>query len=73
VGEIADMMLDGTLCQQCGGIMEDMSPSDEELANAPKDKQGRPIIIREPPGYPRTCGGCEEEDRPRRRKRGKRG
>ena len=60
MGEIADMMLDGTLCQVCGGLMEDMSPSEEELAAAPKNKEGLPIIDRKAPGHPRTCEGCQE-------------
>lgn len=65
MGEIADMMLDGTLCQVCGGIMDDMSPSDEELAAAPRDKDDLPIIHREAPGFPRTCASCKEDERPR--------
>lgn len=26
MGEIADMILDGILCQVCGGLMEDVEP-----------------------------------------------
>ena len=26
MGEIADMMLDGTLCQQCGGVIDGTTP-----------------------------------------------
>jgi hypothetical protein len=39
VGEIADLMIDGEICQVCG----------EELGEAV--------------GYPRTCGGCQLQDR----------
>jgi hypothetical protein len=59
MGEIADMMLDGTFCQACGVIMPDMSPTEDQLKNAPKDKEGRPMIEIEPPGYPRTCKDCK--------------
>jgi hypothetical protein len=64
------MMLDGTLCQECGVIMPDMSPSEEELAKAPRNKKGIPIIDRKSPGYPRSCPDCRP---PRRRKGGRRG
>lgn len=39
MGDIADMMIDGELCQLCGQLIEG-----------------------EPPGYPRTCEDCHEED-----------
>lgn len=38
MGEIADMMINGLMCQYCGEFMED----------------------HEEPGYPRSCGGCED-------------
>lgn len=60
MGEIADMILDGTLCQVCGGLMEDMSPTEEQLAKAPRNKKGLPIIDINPPGHPRTCEGCKK-------------
>ena len=47
MGEVAEMMLDGTLCQICGGLMED-------LINENGDD------LKEPPGYPRTCEDCKE-------------
>jgi len=62
MGEIADMMLEGFLCQVCGGLMDDMSPTDEEMAKAPRDKKGLPIIDKAGPGYPRTCAGCKEDE-----------
>lgn len=46
MGEIADMVLEGTLCQECGEIMYDMIPDGDEEAP-------------DPPGYPRTCAGCQ--------------
>jgi len=49
VGEIADMVLEGTLCQECGEIMYDMIPDGDEEAP-------------DPPGYPRTCAGCQGRD-----------
>lgn len=45
MGEIADMMLDGTLCQICGTLMEDFITGERTRA----------------PGYPRTCQDCIEE------------
>ena len=71
MGDIADMMLDGTLCQQCGGLMDDQSPSDEELRNAPRGKDGLPIIESKAPGYPRTCEGCKRENRTWRKRKPK--
>ena len=47
MGEVAEMMLDGTLGQICGGLMED-------LINENGDD------LKEPPGYPRTCEDCKE-------------
>ncbi len=45
MGEIADMVLDGTLCRDCGGIVcDDPKATDEEVT----------------PGYPRTCSDCKE-------------
>ena len=49
MGEIADMVLEGTLCQVCGEIMYDMIPDGDEEAP-------------DPPGYPRTCAGCQGRD-----------
>jgi hypothetical protein len=45
MGEIAEMILDGTLCQECGQIMDDMITEGDETI--------------EPPGYPRTCDECK--------------
>lgn len=53
MGDIADMMLDGTLCQVCGGVMEDISENHDM----------------ESPGYPRTCAGCKQDEKPKPRRR----
>ncbi len=47
MGEIAEMMLDGTLCEGCGVFMEDLAPENE----------GDQIL--DPPGSPRRCDDCE--------------
>lgn len=47
MGEIADLHLDGTLCQCCGGLMEDLIVKGSNT-------------LKEAPGYPRTCEDCEE-------------
>ena len=55
MGEISEMVLDGTLCQICGGLMEDLKPD-----------KGNELL--DPPGYPRACPACKEipdpEDEP---------
>lgn len=48
MGENAEIILDGTLCQHCGALMEDLIRDEG-------------IILHEPPGYPRTCEDCREE------------
>lgn len=48
MGEIADMMLDGTLCEGCGELMDGLVNDTDELDEAP--------------GHPRRCAACEEED-----------
>ena len=45
MGEIADMMLDGTLCQECGVM----------VAHSPKTRAEMS------PGFPRSCQYCKEE------------
>lgn len=49
MGEISDMMLDGTLCEGCGELMDDLVPD-----------EGNELL--EPPGHPRRCADCQEED-----------
>ncbi len=47
MGEVAEMILDGALCQICGGLVYEGNPDDateEEFS----------------PGYPRTCEECED-------------
>ncbi len=46
MGEIADMILDGTLCQECGGLVYDEGDPNEALEEEVS------------PGYPRTCYDC---------------
>ena len=53
MGDMADMMLDGTLCQECGGVMEDISENHEL----------------ESPGYPRTCADCKPRKRRKKKGR----
>ncbi len=45
MGETAEMILDGILCQLCGAIMPDML--DDSTPDAP--------------GHPRYCEDCEKE------------
>lgn len=47
MGDVSDAILDGTMCQVCGGLMEDMIP-----------KAG---VIQTAPGYPRTCDDCIDD------------
>lgn len=68
MGEIAEMMLDGTMCEVCGEWMDDVLECNDVFT---------------PPGHPRRCAGCgplgaqaaaEDEPPPprRRRRRGRR-
>lgn len=45
MGEIADMMWVGTLCEVCGAVMDDLIPEYGE-------------VLEDAPGYPRTCEDC---------------
>lgn len=65
MGDIPEMVLDGTLCQVCTGLMPDQSPSDKEFAEATKNEKGQPIIKKVAPGYPRTCPDCGGQKRKR--------
>lgn len=47
MSEVTEMMLDGTLCVYCGGLMDDL------IVESIKE-------LKEPPGYPRTCEDCQE-------------
>ena len=55
MGEIADDINNGIMCQICGGWMPevDKAGTDTEKLNAFFDN---------PPGYSRTCPDCESED-----------
>lgn len=48
MGEISKLILNGTLCEECGCLMEDLMPKD-----------GSKELL-EPPGYPRKCEDCKE-------------
>lgn len=54
MGEIADMMRDGTLCQECGAVFHDMTPEGG---------------LNESPGHPRSCRSCKREARKEKYKR----
>ena len=47
MGEVSEMILDGTLCQICGGVFADLIPD-----------KGRTLL--DSPGHPRTCKSCEK-------------
>lgn len=49
MGEIADMMLDGTLCESCSVLMDDLIPDEGDE-------------LKESPGYPRMCEDCQERN-----------
>jgi hypothetical protein len=49
VGEISDMMLDGTLCCECGGVRGPTDPED------PNFKRWQPE------GVPRLCKDCRKD------------
>jgi len=47
MGEVAELVLDGTLCQICGAIVYEGNPnmaSDDDIS----------------PGYPRSCVDCKD-------------
>ena len=46
MGDITEMILDGTLCQRCGAMVYDKGD--------PKDASKEELS----PGYPRTCQDC---------------
>lgn len=48
MGDVADMMLDGTLCQECG-VFLGPSPAPEH------------DWVWEPSGFPESCEDCEGE------------
>lgn len=46
LGEAVELILDGTLCEVCGCVMEDLIP-----------EEGNALL--ESPGYPRSCDDCK--------------
>lgn len=59
MGEIAEMMLDGTLCSCCGAFMEE----NFDLSS--------PITATLPPGIPMMCAGCADDERRERERNAK--
>ena len=55
MGEIAEMMQDGTLCARCGVFLEE---NFKFKGNGRKRK-----IVSEPPGKPCFCKDCAKEER----------
>ena len=58
MGEIAEMMLDGTMCQFCGVHNDDL------LAHLEHHAPGGGEVTEpwEPPGFPWTCPSCAGDD-----------
>lgn len=54
MGDVADMILEGVLCQVCGGLMDDFCLPDDWPADKEPTEQAAP-------GYPRTCNDCLKE------------
>ena len=61
MGEIADMMLDGTLCSSCGSFLEENFDLEAD------------VIEDTSPGFPMMCASCSAEEAPPRKKRNRRG
>ena len=59
MGDIAEMMLDGTLCERCGSVFPDIVPTEKEFREA--KKKGKYPVGHDSPGYPRTCCSCLED------------
>ena len=53
MGEVADDINNGLMCQVCGTWMGDVFMNDWEL-------------FKNPPGYPRTCGSCKKDEKTRK-------
>lgn len=47
MSEVADLVIDGTLCQLCGCLFDDLIPD-----------EGKELL--QSPGYPRVCEECEK-------------
>jgi hypothetical protein len=64
MGDVADMILDGTLCQECGVIMPDQVPPSSWFKKQ-KEKAAKGITLVyecDTPGYPRSCDDCLKEE-----------
>jgi hypothetical protein len=59
MGDVVDMMMDGTLCDVCGTVFADMLPPPEEFAAAKREKR-KPVSNATAPGHPRTCDDCDD-------------
>jgi len=54
MGEIAEMMMDGTLCSECGCVVD--------VVEFPIEGGARTTT---PPGIPRMCYTCERNNQPK--------
>ena len=61
MGEVAECMMDGTLCQSCGSLNDDFIAAGEKQAPNGGD------VHWEPPGHPITCSACRRENAQARR------
>lgn len=57
MGQIAEDMMDGTLCQSCGALNDDFIAAGEK--QAPKGG----VVQWDAPGHPITCAACRRENR----------
>ena len=55
MGEVANDILNGIICQVCGVWMD-------EVELYWKDKKKLNDFFDNPPGYPRTCADCKEDE-----------
>jgi len=58
MGEISEMILDGTLCQGCGCLMEDLSKSAKKKEGGADNEYE---FTMKPPGHHRTYKSCLKE------------
>ena len=56
MGEIAEMMINGIMCEQCGCWMPEAERCIESKGRVDGD------IFDDPPGYPRKCNDCAREE-----------
>lgn len=56
MGQIAEDMMDGTLCQSCGALNDDF------IAAGEKQAPNGGVVNWDPPGHPITCAACRREN-----------